>query len=106
MFWLFDVRGKNDFFKEYVGFNYKFLDVVWLLRIIFFNLVYFFLFYVVFFCELCVLGVYKNVDRLLELYVYVLIFFDLWSLIFCCWIYDYGWLCLVVLCSFVFVIKM
>lgn len=105
VFYLFDVRGKIDLIREYVGLNYNFLDLFWIFKIIFFSLVYFLLYYVVLVCELCVFGVYKNVEKLLELYVYVLILFDLWSLIFCCWIYEYGWLCLVVFRGFVFVIK-
>lgn len=99
------MKGKNDFFKEYVCFSYKFLDIVVIFKIIFVNFVYLLLFYVVFVCELCILGVYKNLERLLDLYVYILMLFDLWILIFCCWIYEYGWLWFVVVCSLVFIMK-
>ena len=89
---LFDVRGKNDLLKEYVGSNYKFLDATRLSRITSSNLAHLPLFYVALSCELRVLGAHKNADRLLESYVHASTLFDLWSLIFRRWTHEYGWL--------------
>lgn len=89
---LFDVRGKNDLLKEYVGSNYKFLDAARLSKITSSTLAHLPLFYVALACELRVLGAHKNSDRLLESYVHASTLFDLWSLIFRRWTHDYGWL--------------
>lgn len=89
---LFDVRGKNDLLKDYVGSNYKYLDATRLSRITSSNLAHLPLFYVALSSELRVLGAHKNADRLLESYVHASTLFDLWSLIFRRWTHDYGWL--------------
>ena len=89
---LFDIRGKNDLLKDYVGSNYKYLDATRLSRITSSNLAHLPLFYVALSSELRVLGAHKNADRLLESYVHASTLFDLWSLIFRRWTHDYGWL--------------
>lgn len=89
---LFDVRGKNDLLKEYVGSNYKFLEATRLSKITSSNLAHLPLFYVALASELRVLGAHKIADRLLDSYVHASTLFDLWSLIFRRWTHDYGWL--------------
>ena len=89
---LFDVRGKNDLLKEYVGPNYKFLDAARLSKMTSSNLAHLPLFYVALASELRVLGAHKNAERLLDSYVHASTLFDLWSLIFRRWTHDYGWL--------------
>lgn len=89
---LFDVRGKNDLLREYVGSNYKFLDAARISKITSSNLAHLPLFYVALACELRILAAHKNADRLLDSYVHASTMFDLWSLIFRRWTHDYGWL--------------
>ena len=89
---LFDVRGKNDLLKEYVGSNYKFLDTARISKITSSSLAHLPLYYVALVCELRVLGAHKNAERLLESYIHASTLFDLWSLIFRRWTHDYGWL--------------
>lgn len=88
---LFDVRGKNDLLKEYVGSNYKFLDTARVSKITSSSLAHLPLYYVALVCELRVLGAHKNAERLLESYIHASTLFDLWSLIFRRWTHDYGW---------------
>lgn len=89
---LFDVRGKNDLLREYVGSNYKFVDAARISKITSSSLAHLPLFYVALACELRVLGAHKNADRLLDSYIHASTLFDLWSLIFRRWTHDYGWL--------------
>ena len=89
---LFDVRGKKDLLKEYVGSNYKFLDAARVSKITSSSLAHLPLYYVALACELRVLGAHKNAERLLESYIHASTLFDLWSLIFRRWTHDYGWL--------------
>lgn len=89
---LFDIKGKNDLLKEYVGSNYKFLDAARISKITSSSLAHLPLFYVALACELRILAAHKNAERLLDSYVHASTMFDLWSLIFRRWTHDYGWL--------------
>lgn len=89
---LFDVKGKNDLFKEYVCSSYKFLDTAAISKITSANLAHLPLFYVALACELRILGAHKNSERLLDSYVHTSTLFDLWTLIFRRWTHEYGWL--------------
>lgn len=89
---LFDIKGKNDLLREYVGSNCKFLDAARISKITSSSLAHLPLFYVALACELRVLGAHKNSERLLDSFVHATTLFDLWSLIFRRWTHDYGWL--------------
>lgn len=89
---LFDVRGKTDLIREYVGSNYNFLDSSRISKITSSSLAHLPLYYVALACELRVFGAHKNAEKLLESYVHASTLFDLWSLIFRRWTHEYGWL--------------
>ena len=89
---LFDMRGKNDLLREYVGSNYKFLDAARMSKITSSSLAHLPLFYVALACELRILAAHKNAESLLDSYTHASTLFDLWSLIFRRWTHDYGWL--------------
>lgn len=88
----FDVKGRKDLLREYVGSNYKFLDTAVISEITSSNLAHLPMYYVALASELRILGAHKNSQRLLDSYTHAPTLFDLWSLIFRRWTHEYGWL--------------